>query len=92
MKNPNRKTVVRLDELPNIGKAMATDLELLGISHPQQLIGQDPVRLYNRLAEITGHSHDPCVLDVFMAVIHFMEGGEAVPWWDFTEQRKRILA
>jgi hypothetical protein len=26
-----------------------------------------------------------------MAAIDFMEGGEAKPWWDFTEERKRRL-
>jgi hypothetical protein len=32
---------------------------------------------------------DPCVLDVFMSIVHFMDGGEALPWWSFTEERKR---
>jgi len=36
MKNPDRETVSRLDELPNIGKAMADDLYLIGIDHPKK--------------------------------------------------------
>ena len=34
---------------------------------------------------------DHCVIDVFMSVIHYMEGGESQPWWAFTEKRKLLL-
>ncbi len=40
MKNPDRKTVSKLEELPNIGKAIAGDLRLVGIQRPQELIGK----------------------------------------------------
>ena len=90
MKNPDRKTVSRLEELPNIGKAMAQDLRSIGINHPTELIGKDPMKLYDALCDASGKRHDPCVIDVFMAVIHFMEGGEPLPWWDFTKERKRM--
>ena len=49
MKNPDRNTVSRLDALPNIGKAIAKDLELIGIEHPQKLVGKNPFVLYNNL-------------------------------------------
>lgn len=90
MKNPDRTTVARLDQLPNIGKAIAADLRLIGIKRPQQLIGSDPLALYRALEEKTELRHDPCVLDTFMAAVHFMEGGEACPWWSFTAERKRL--
>jgi hypothetical protein len=90
MKNPDRTTVARLDQLPNIGMAIAEDLRMLGIEHPQQLIGQDPLQLWQTLEQETGQRHDPCVLDTFMAAINFMEGGEARPWWSFTAERKRL--
>jgi len=89
MKNPNRETVSQLDELPNIGKAIAADLQLIGIDHPKKLIGKDPFELYERLCTITGKRHDQCVIDVFMSVVHFMEGGDPLPWWSFTDERKR---
>jgi len=92
MKNPNRKTITRLDELPNIGKAMASDLQLISIDHPRELIGKDPFELYEELCTKTGKRHDPCVIDVFMSVIHFMEGGAPLPWWSFTDERKKHIA
>ena len=88
MKTPNRQTVSRLEELPNIGEAMAGDLRLVGINHPQELIGKDPYKLYNELCRLTGKKHDPCVIDVFLSVVSYMEGGDAKPWWEFTEGRK----
>ena len=91
MKNPNRETVSRLEDLPNIGKASTSDLHMIGIDHPADLIGEDAFDMYERLCAITGKRHDPCVIDVFMSVIHFMEGGEPLPWWSFTESRKNVL-
>jgi len=88
MKNPNREKVIRLEALPNIGKAMADDLRLIGIDHPKKLIGKNPFKLYEKLCEKSGQRQDPCVLDVFMSVVHFMEGGAPLPWWSFTVKRK----
>lgn len=36
--------------------------------------------------------HDPCLLDVFIAVVEFVNGGRARSWWEFTSERKRRLA
>ena len=92
MKNPDRATILLLEELPNIGKAMARDLLLIGIEHPQKLLGRDAFELYEKLCSISEKRHDPCVIDVFMSVIHFIEGGEALPWWSFTDKRKNSFS
>ena len=92
MKSPDRSTVSRLDALPNVGPATARDLQKIGISHPGDLIGMDPFQMYDDLCTRTGVRQDPCVLDGFMSVVHFMEGGEAAPWWSFTAERKKLLA
>jgi len=88
MKNPDRESVSRLEDLPNIGKATACDLRMIGIDHPKALIGNDPLEMYERLCTISGKRHDPCVIDVFMSIVDFMDGGEPLPWWAFTEVRK----
>lgn len=66
MKTPDRETVSRLDDLPNIGKKTAEYLELAEIYTPQALIGQDAFELYDRLYGKTGKRFDPCIIDVFM--------------------------
>jgi hypothetical protein len=78
-----------LTDLPNVGPATAADLRLLGIARPADLRGRDPQRLYERLCALTGQRHDPCVLDVFTAVVDFMAGAPARPWWHYTAARKR---
>ena len=78
----------RLEQLPNIGPSLAADLRRIGIARPGELRGQDPLVLYRRLCEATGQRQDPCVLDTFMAVVDFMRGAAAAPWWKYTAERK----
>ncbi len=91
MKNPQKETVSCLEDLPNVGSAIAARLRAVGIDHPQKLAGKNPLALYRQLCAVTAKRHDPCVLDTFMAVVHFVERGEALPWWAFTAERKRTL-
>jgi hypothetical protein len=87
-----RDQVRKLEDLPNIGKAMAGDLRIIDIDTPEQLIGRDAFEMHRALCEKTGHKQDPCVIDVFMSVVHFANSGEALPWWKFTDERKRRLS
>ena len=70
----------RLEQLPNIGPALAADLRLIGIERPADLRGQDACVLYQALCEATGQRQDPCVLDTFMAAdrFHARRAGRAV--------------
>lgn len=88
---PLRDQVARLEDLPNVGRAIAEDLHTIGIHAPGDLIGEDPLAMYHRLNTRTGVRHDPCVADAFMAIVDFMAGGPARPWWAFTAERKRRL-
>lgn len=88
----NPATASRLEELPNIGRAMAADLRLIGIDHPDQLAGKDAFALYDELCAISGKRHDPCVIDIFLSAVHYMESGESLPWWKFTPGRKQRQA
>lgn len=86
-----RNQVRTLTDLPNIGRAGAEDLRLLGIDEPHQLIGKCPFEMYQLLCEKTGASHDPCVIDVFISITRFMAGDEPRSWWAYTEERKQTL-
>ena len=91
--HPSRQNQpIKLEDLPNIGKSIAADLRAIGILHPQQLAGREPLAVYRELATVMGQRHDPCVLYVLMAVKRFLENGEARPWWQFTEQGKKLLS
>lgn len=82
----------KLEELPNIGKSIASDLRAIGILSPQQLSGRDPLATYIELGGVMGCRHDPCVLYALMSVRHFLECGETLPWWAFTGEGKKLLA
>jgi len=94
MKSPKAASAdecTRLEQLPNVGPAMAADLRLLGIHTPQALKGRDGLQLYHALCEATGQRHDPCVLDTLLAVVDFMHGAPPAPWWAYTAQRKAMV-
>jgi hypothetical protein len=79
-----------LEDLPNIGPALAADLRLIGIHSPRELKGRDAFVLYQKLNAATGARNDPCVLDTFMAAVDFMNGAAAAPWWAYTARRKAL--
>ena len=84
-------SVKSLQTIPNIGPSLAKDLYDLGYREPRDLKNQDPNRMYDRLCEQTGTRQDPCVLDTFMAAVHYANTGEARKWWEFTPERKAMM-
>ena len=86
------RQIARLEDIPNVGPAVAGDLRQLGITTPGDLPGRDPYALYADLCRITGQRHDPCVLDTFIAAVRYMEGAPKKPWWKYTAERKRAMA
>jgi hypothetical protein len=78
----------RLLDLPNVGPATALDLVKLGIAEPEALAGGDADAMYAALCKIDGVRHDPCVRDVFAAVVAYANGAPARPWWAYTPERK----
>ena len=87
-----RNTITEFTMIPNVGKATTADFHQLGLHNPKELIGQDPYQMFARLEAITGCHQDPCVIDVFIAAVRFMEGEDAQPWWHYTAERKAHLA
>ena len=82
---------LQLRDLANVGPATLGDLHQLGIRTLRQLARRDALALYRLLCRRTGKRHDPCVIDVFMAIIHQARGGKPMPWWKFTAERKRLV-
>ena len=82
----------RLEDLISVGPAMLRDFEQLGISSVAQLAKQNPQRMYERLCERTGTSHDPCCLDVFSAAVAQARNprlpAEQCQWWYWSRRRK----
>lgn len=77
-----------LEQLPNIGPAIAADLRRIGVQRPADLARRDAFEMYLALQRATGRRQDPCVLDTFMAATDFMRGAPARRWWAYTAERK----
>ena len=87
-----RTVFTQLEELPNIGPAIAAKLRRIDIQAPSDLIGRDPYALFDEFQARTGQRHDVCLLDVFISATRFMDGEPEKPWWAYTAERKRTLA
>ncbi len=88
----DRNHLLCLTDLPNVGPACEKDLRLIGIRVPAHLEGRDPYDLYAQLCLRTGVVHDPCVIDVFLSVMRFLQGEAPRPWWSFSAERKQTMA
>src|SRR5262245_11070684 len=86
------REVDRLEDIPNVGPRIGRDLRRLGIMSPAALRGRDPYAMYDELCEKTAQRHDPCLRDVFIAAVRFVDGGPNKPWWKYTTERKKRLA
>ena len=89
MKAARASDAYTLADIPNLGPAMVRDLALIDITKPNDLKGKDAYKLYRKLCTVTGMRQDPCVLDTFMAMVDFMDGAPAWPWWHYTATRKK---
>ena len=86
-----QRKIKRLQDIPNIGPAMEGYLHTLGINKPDELAGKDPYHMYNKLCTITHKQMDPCVIDIFISAVKYMEGARPKKWWEYTQERKVCL-
>lgn len=85
----HRSEVTTLNEIPNVGPATISYFKIVGINTPFELVGQNPYLMYDELCQATGKQFDPCLLDVFISAVKYMEGAPKKMWWEYTEERKR---
>ena len=50
----DRAALTDLEQLPNVGPAVAARLRRLAIDRPQDLIGRDPYEMFDELCRVTG--------------------------------------
>lgn len=82
-----------LRRIPGVGRAVAEDLWGLGFRAVEELRGQDPEVLYERLCEMQGMRVDRCMLYTFRCAVYFASEPDPEPerlkwWWWKDEVRK----
>lgn len=92
MRDISRAQVTELEQIPNVGPAIAAMMRTIGVNSPQDLVARDPYEMYGNLCDTTGARQDACVIDAFISAVRFMAGESAKPWWKYTDERKRTLA
>ncbi|GAA1604533.1 hypothetical protein GCM10009804_71020 [Kribbella hippodromi] len=79
-----------LTDLMNVGPAVARRLARAEVTEVRQLVGRDPVELYETICERDGQRHDPCLLDTIMSAVDQANGNPGRPWWSYTPERKEL--
>jgi len=80
-----------LREIPGVGKSIARDLNALGVERVEQLRGQHPETLYDRMMEQQGSHIDRCMLYVLRCTVYYAEGGREparLLWWHWKDRRE----
>ncbi len=74
-----------LRQIPGIGKACSYDLWNIGIRKITDLKNRNPKQLYHKLNEVTGMTHDICMLYTFRCAVYFASTkkhqAEKLNWW-----------
>jgi hypothetical protein len=76
-----------LEQIPGVGKAIAQDLNHLGIHQIQDLQNHDPEILYQQLCEYEGKPVDRCMLYVLRCAVYYAStenpDPELLKWWSW---------
>ncbi len=79
------KVLKELQTIPSIGKACSLDLWNIGIRKVSDLKGKDPEKLYKTLNQITGSTHDICMLYTFRCAVYYAtekkHEKKKLNWW-----------
>jgi len=79
------------ERIPGVGPAMSKDLERLGFQTVDDLVGQNPEELYERLMVMDNQHIDRCVLYVFRCAVYYASSPEHDPeklkWWNWKDDK-----
>ena len=81
----------QLQEIPGVGKSIAQDLVDLGYCAVDELRGENPEEMYQRLILLRGRHIDRCVLYVFRCAVYFASNTvhepELLKWWNWKDPK-----
>ncbi len=90
MRKARNAATTDLQRIPGIGPSMARDLLELGYHQVEDLEGEDPEEMYDRLRSLRGGRMDRCVLYVFRCAVYFAENTghnpELLKWWNWKDR------
>ena len=86
----NQANIKELQEIPGVGKAISQDMWQMGLHSVDDLKGQDPEELYDRLCIQEGMQVDRCMLYVFRCAVYYASNPKHNPrllkWWNWKDK------
>jgi hypothetical protein len=74
-----------LEQIPGVGKKIAREMQNIGIHSINELEGQDPQKLYQKLCDVKASPPDRCMLYVMRCAVYYASNTEHDPellkWW-----------
>lgn len=81
------------ERIPGVGAKIAEDLWSMGYRSVQDLQGENPEMLYQRLCDHHGARVDRCMLYVFRCAVYFASNEnhdpELLKWWHWKDPERR---
>lgn len=78
-------------KIPGVGKSIAVDLWDLGLRKIEDLIEQDPYKMYEKSCEMAGVRIDRCLLYVYKCAVYFASNKdhntELLKWWNWKDKK-----
>ena len=78
-----------LQVIPGVGKSIARDLRLMGITRVAQLKGRDPQRMFAKSNALRGMTQDRCLLYVFRCAVYYASEprpkARLLKWWNWSD-------
>ena len=82
-------TIKALEKIPGVGKVIAQDFMAIGIKSYDDLKGQEPEQLYERLCDYKATRVDRCMLYVFRCAVYWASNDEhdqeLLKWWNWKD-------
>lgn len=83
--------IKELQQIPGVGKSIASDLYGLEIRSVKDLKNKDPEELYIKFCTKQGMHVDRCVLYVFRCAVYFAShkkhNPELLKWWNWKDKK-----
>lgn len=81
-----KQTILKeFQTIPSVGKACSLDFWNIGLRSIEDLKGQNPSLLYEKLNTLTGTKHDVCMLYTFRCAVYYASeqnhDKEKLAWW-----------
>ncbi len=79
-----------LEQIPGVGQRIAQHLNDIGIFSIDDLKGQKPEQLYQRLCDFKASPVDRCMLYVLRCAVYYVTNtkhdGELLKWWNWKDE------